>query len=91
MLPAEIVDLILGAAVMIANDSGMAHPGGLLGVPTIAVHVGGLPNDYLFTMAPSVHSVITEGPLWRADANYGALASITADRVLNSVLRLVAG
>jgi hypothetical protein len=80
--PAEIVDLLIGSAVTVANDSGIAHVGGLLGVSTVAIHAGSLPHEYLFAMAPTVTSVTSTQAIPRSDANAEGLQGIPVEDVL---------
>lgn len=55
--PGAVMRMLAGARCIVANDSAPAHLGGLLGVPTVCVHAGCLPHDFLFNLAPSVRSV----------------------------------
>lgn len=80
----EVQDLILGAAVVVGNDSGIVHMGGLLGVPTVAVHAGSYQHKFLFDAAPSVTSVTADPRPPRA-TDFKALASVTVDRVYAAV------
>lgn len=81
----EVTDLMLGAAVTIGNDSGIAHVGGLLGVPTVCVHAGSLPHEYLFESAPTVVSVVNPAGLYRGDADLPALRGVTTEQVMRTV------
>jgi ADP-heptose:LPS heptosyltransferase len=56
--PADaVLDLICHAFIVIGNDSGIAHIGGLMGSPTVAVHAGTFSHSFLYDFAPSVTSV----------------------------------
>jgi hypothetical protein len=90
----DVVNLITRARCVVANDSGIAHLGGLLGVQTIAVHAGSLPHEYLFRFAPSVKSVIgreihndisKSAFRHRADHDVSALASVDVQKVFQQV------
>ena len=93
--PEWITDAMLGAAAVVANDSGMAHLGGLLGVPTIAVHAQ-LPPELLW-QCTEVHSVTPTAQCtfcrWCPDRGYHsvcetgctALAAVPPEQVLRLV------
>ena len=83
--PAEITELMFGAEMTIANDSGIAHLGGLLGVKTLAIHAGCLPHHFLFDMAPSVRSVTAGRQLLRSDHNPAALSDIPVEAVMAQI------
>jgi hypothetical protein len=80
-----MLDLISAATIVIGNDSGIVHVGGLMGVPTIAVHAGSLPHDFLYDSAPSVISVTANMRQRRSDHNPMALHSISVDQVMEQV------
>lgn len=86
----QVLDIMQGAMVVVANDSGLAHVGGLLDVPTVAVHAGSLPHAYLFERGNSISSVTSGLRLPRADANADALGTITPARVVAGVTDLLA-
>lgn len=83
--PDTILDIVAGASLLIGIDSGPAHLGGLLGVPTIAIHAGSLPHQFLFDMAPNVSSVVGSPSLPRSDHNPQALGSVTVEAVMEAV------
>lgn len=85
--PQYVTDLIRKSACVVANDSGIAHLGGLMGVPTVSVHGGSLPHDFLFQCSPSVSSVTANQATGRSDHAPHLLHSITVDRVLAEVLK----
>jgi hypothetical protein len=61
-LPTEkLLALVGGAALVIGNDSGIAHLGGLLGRPTLAL-LAATTHRYLYDMAPSVRAVEPPAP-----------------------------
>lgn len=82
---AFVTDIMLGAEMVIGNDSGIPHLGGLLGVPTFAIHAGSLPHEFLFELAPSVRSVTPARAVPRNDHNPAALHSITVNAVMDAV------
>lgn len=54
--PSQVIDLVAGARVLVANDSGMAHIGGLYQTPTVCLLAQFRPH-YLFKCADSVRGV----------------------------------
>jgi len=66
----EILELIGSATVMYGNDSGMAHIGGLLGTPTVAV-LGPTTRDFVFDCGESVVGISSDMPCtgcyWQRD------------------------
>jgi ADP-heptose:LPS heptosyltransferase len=85
LAPAHVINLMLAAEVVVANDSGPAHVGGLLGVPTICVHAGSLPHGFLFDLAPSVVSITGVSPVSRSDHSPHTLARIQVDAVTAAI------
>jgi ADP-heptose:LPS heptosyltransferase len=81
--PQNLSTLILGANLVLGNDSGIVHFAGLLGVPTISVHAGSLPHEFLYNLAYSVQSVVA-GHFQRSDHFTEALHSISVDQVLKA-------
>lgn len=96
-----LLDAILGAAVVIGNDSGIPHVGAMHGVPTVAIH-SHLPHELIWSHT-NVESVMPEtacvgcrwghggGSKWAACCNKGcsALASVAPERVAEVVLRMM--
>lgn len=96
--PAEIAALMQVSTCVIANDSGMAHLGGVLGVPTIALN-GPILGEKVFGIYPSVRSLNGpmvcsgchwHGPHWRApcDTLCASLQAIEPQTVVEAVLTL---
>lgn len=83
--PEAVKRLAMNAAIVIGNDSGPSHLGGLLGVPTLAIHAGCLPHEFLFELAPSVRSVTPSRAVPRADHNPAALHEVTVEMVMEKV------
>lgn len=81
----EITTMMLNAVMVIANDSGIAHLGGFLNVPTLAIHAGCLPHDFLFELAPSVQSVTPGGGLPRSDHNPAVLRRVSVEAVIDAM------
>lgn len=88
--PHAVTAMMLGASVVVGNDSGLVHVAGLLNVPAVAVHAGSLPHEYLFAYAPSVRSVTAGFPLPRYDSAPGALYGIKPARVVAAVRDVLA-
>lgn len=84
--PSGVDDLLLGAKLVVGNDSGIVHLAGLLGVPAVAVHAGSMPHDFLFRLSPTVTSVTAGGDLPRSDHNTTALRGIAVDAVEAAIL-----
>lgn len=84
--PAEVIEIMLGADLVIGNDSGPAHLSGLLGINAIAVHAGSLNHEFLFDLAPTVKSVTPDLYLQRNDHNTAALHSVSVERVMKAVI-----
>jgi hypothetical protein len=97
--PEWITDAMLGSAAVLGLDSGMVHVAGLLGVPTICIH-SHLPPEFLFSHAPSVHSVTPQTACafcrWQLDRLYtdacnemcSALCSIGPERVMEQFRKI---
>jgi heptosyltransferase-1 len=47
--PKEVIDRMLNASLVVANDSGMAHVAGMYGVPTVAILSGQFDTTHLFS------------------------------------------
>jgi hypothetical protein len=77
--PGEMVDTMLSAACVVANDSGMAHVAGLYDVPAVAVISTTFSGHHLFC-----NTGVSYVPGIR-------LAQIDHDRVADTVLRTVGG
>lgn len=100
--PEWVMDTMLGAAAVVGNDSGMVHIAGMLGINAVAIH-SHLPHDFLYSYAPSVHSVTPATNCtfcrWRFDRGYSgacdthcsALATVAPEAVLEAVLRVAHG
>jgi ADP-heptose:LPS heptosyltransferase len=96
--PREVVRLVGNAQAVIGNDSGIAHLGGLMQVPTFAI-MAIVPVGITF-MCADVHGIVPnprvecrfccwqkEGGIIPACGSFcGALATITPDDVLSDVL-----
>lgn len=92
--PEWIQDVILGAAAVIGNDSGMVHLAGMLGVTTIAIHSHTLPSQlFSYTDIISAQSKnfdcigcnwqAARGKLPHCDINCEALYDVTPKQVFN--------
>jgi len=98
--PEWVMDAMLGAALVIGNDSGMVHLAGLLGVPTLALH-SHLPPEFLFgyssvtSLTPQTKCVFCR---WQPDGMYtsacdtacSALATVGPEEVIAAVSRISA-
>ncbi len=99
--PEWVIDAVLGASVIIANDSGMTHIGGLLQIPTVAIHAQ-LGAAFLWDctdivgVTPQTDCVecrwlLEKGYHLVCDEICSALGTITPDRVMEAVRRAVSG
>jgi heptosyltransferase-1 len=93
--PEWIIDVMLGADVVIGNDSGLTHLAGLLDVPTIALHAH-LPPEVLWdctnvhSLAPQTACTFCRWQSWRGykepcDDACSALATIGPESVMQAV------
>jgi len=94
--PEWVIAAMLRAQCVIGPDSGMIHLAGLLGVPAVCIH-SQLPPSFLFSHAPSVHSVAPKVECvycrWQIDNGYNdscsdacsALATISPEQILLAV------
>lgn len=83
--PAEVAVAILNASVIVANDSGMAHVGGMLGVSTVAIHAGSLPHSFLFDQTSTVKSVVANTNFPRGSERQADLETISVKAVMDAI------
>jgi ADP-heptose:LPS heptosyltransferase len=99
--PDWVTDVLLGAAVIVATDDGIAQMGGLLEIPTISVHAQ-LPPEFLWSFT-GVQSVTPDAECsfcrWSTDGGYhpvcesgcSALASISPERLMKALRTILGG
>jgi ADP-heptose:LPS heptosyltransferase len=93
--PEDMCSLVAHAHLLVANDSGMSHLGGLFGTPTFAI-MAHIEPETTFWCADSVQGIVPDERVWcrfcswqkegghlrSCQAFCGALASILPDDVL---------